>query len=321
MHPIHPAPWLVIFSLVELSNGIIDNTCNTTKATTMDLPHNAASKRALALGSQDFNRCCLLAMNQAQKADGVSVENLTSGQDPCGATYSGILLALENHNLPSTIEADHRTGNHTSTPGLVNITVRWCWHNCAGWQLSRTSQLNQWVSPFLGFLIPSVVFCLAIPRRRKLYIPDGLFDVPLNEVTSNIFWTPLIALTAAVLVTLDTILWLMTVFALSGPILVSGIYEASLDQKILGFLRTKIDNGRLSLAQRAQLLYTVLVGNLDMLTVPDNEAVDNTAWSHINELLRKDRHVVIIFTQKTKTRLRTMLAAQYSFGVTVGGES
>ena len=317
MHPFRPASSLVIVSLVELSNGIIDNTNNATKATT------TASKRALALGGQDFNRCCMLAMDQARKADnnGVWVINLASGQDPCGATYSGILLALEKHNLPPTMEANHQTGNHTSTPGLVNITLRWCWDNCGGWQRSRTSQLNQWVSPFLGFLIPSVVFCLAIPRRRTLYIPEGLFDVPLNGITSNIFRTPFIALTAAVLVTLDTIMWLMTVFALSGPILVSGVYEASLDQQILGYLRTKIDIGRLSLTQRAQLLYTVLVGNLDMLTVPDNEAVENTAWSHINELLRKDRDVAVIFTQKTKTRLRTMLAAQYSFGVTVGGRS
>ena len=176
------------------------------------------------------------------------------------------------------------------------------------------------MSPVLGFLIPSVVFCLAIPRRRKLYIPEGLFDVPLNEITSNIFRTPRIALIAAVLVTIDTLLWLMTIFALSGPILVSGIYEASLDQNILAFVQAKIDNERLSIAQRAQLLYTVLVGNLDMLTKPDHEVTINTAWSDIIDLLRKDREVVDTFTNKTKTRLRTMLAAQYSFGVTVGGE-
>ena len=176
------------------------------------------------------------------------------------------------------------------------------------------------MSPFLGFLIPSVVFCLAIPRRRKLHIPEGLFDVPLNEITSNIFRTPFIALAAAVLVTIDTMIWLMTIFALSGPILVSGIYEASLDQKVLGFIQTKIENRRLSIAQRAQLLYTVLVGNLDMLTVPKGEVVENTAWSHITELLRPDSEATDVFIKKTKTRLRTMLAAQYSFGVTVGGE-
>ena len=177
------------------------------------------------------------------------------------------------------------------------------------------------MSPFLGFLVPAVVFCLAIPRRRKLHIPEGLFDVPLNEITSNIFKTPFIALIAAVLVTLDTMIWLMTIFALSGPIVVSGIYEASLDQKILGFVRMKINNGRLSIAQRSQLLYVVLVGNLDMLTLKDDEVKEDSAWNHINHLLVIDRTNVVTFTNKTKTRLRTMLAAQYSFGVTVGGES
>ncbi len=222
------------------------------------------------------------------------------------------------------MEADYRKETQANTNLTIRIPVRWCWKNCSGWQLSGTSTTDQWVSPILGFLIPSVVFCLAIPRRRKLHIPEGLFDVPLNEITSNIFRTPRIALIAAVLVTIDTLLWLMTIFALSGPILVSGIYEASLDQKILGFVQAKIDNERLSIAQRAQLLYTVLVGNLDMLTEPDEEVevpeVINTAWSHIIDLLRKDREVVDTFTDKTKTRLRTMLAAQYSFGVTVGGE-
>lgn len=112
----------------------------------------------------------------------------------------------------------------------------------------------------------------------------------------------------------------MTIFTLSGPILVSGVYEASLDQKVLGFVRTKINTGRLSVPQRAQLLYTVLIGNIDMLTVPDYEAVDNNAWNHMHELLRTDEDVNANFAKKTKTRLRTMLAAQYSFGVTVGGE-
>ncbi len=217
------------------------------------------------------------------------------------------------------MEADYRKETQANTNLTIRIPVRWCWKNCSGWQLSGTSTTDQWVSPILGFLIPSVVFCLAIPRRRKLYIPERLFDVPLNEITSNIFRTPLIALIAAVLITVDTLLWLMTIFTLSGPILVSGIYEASLDQKILGFVQAKIDNERLSIAQRAQLLYTVLVGNLDMLTVPNKED-ENTAWSHIIDLLRKDRKVVDTFNDKTKTRLRTMLAAQYSFGVTVGGE-
>lgn len=196
----------------------------------------------------------------------------------------------------------------------------------------------------MGFLVPAVVFCLAIPRRRKLAIPQILFDIALNEITSH-FRTPLITLSAAVLVSIDTISWLMTIFALSGPILVSGIYEASIDARILAFLQEKTRNKRLSASQRSRLLYTVLVGNLDMLNVPLGDPDENTPLSHVDGLLRKlqAREVECSYEQlgkngsmdkgtvtedalgikdkaiqKTKTRLRAMLAAQYSFGVTVG---
>lgn len=214
---------------------------------------------------------------------------------------------------------------------MVNVSYRWCRNNCRGWQISRNSKLNQWISPFVGFLVPSVVFCLAIPRRRKLRIPEVLFDIALNEITTH-FRTPFVALSAALLVTIDTISWLMTIFALSGPILVSGIYEALIDARILAFLQEKIRNKRLSTAQRSRLLYTILVGNLDMLSVPSGEHNDNSPLSHVNGLLKKLERIEIEYkcphnekswfrtkaVNKTKTRLRSMLAAQYSFGVTVG---
>ena len=215
-------------------------------------------------------------------------------------------------------------GNKAGAP-LVSVPYRWCRDNCMGWQLSRSTKLNQWVGPFVGFLVPSVVFCLAIPRRRTLHIPDVLFDIALNEVTTH-FRTPFVALSAAVLVSIDTILWLMTIFALSGPILVSGIYEAYIDARILAFLQEKTRNQRLSTAQRSRLLYTVLVGNLDMLSVPLGEDNDNTPLSHVEglfEALSKYTPGKVDFSrtqaiEETKTRLRAMLSAQYSFGVTVG---
>ena len=175
------------------------------------------------------------------------------------------------------------------------------------------------------------MFCLAIPRRRKLRIPEVLFDIALNEITTQ-FRTPFIALSAAILVTIDTISWLMTIFALSGPILVSGIYEAFIDARILAFLQEKVRNRRLSVAQRSRLLYTILVGNLDMLTVPDGEHHDNSPLNHVGSLLATVEPINVQYGNSqdekswfraqaidtTKTRLRAMLAAQYSFGVTVG---
>ena len=58
-----------------------------------------------------------------------------------------------------------------------------------------------------------------------------------------------------------------------------------------------------------------------MVTVPQNDVAHNTAWNHVNDLLVEKLRSSIAskkHVDKTKTRLRTMLAAQYSFGVTVG---
>ena len=122
----------------------------------------------------------------------------------------------------------------------------------------------------------------------------------------------------------------MTIFALAGPILLSGIYEAFLDNRILQYIdddcSDKISADRLSTAQRAHLSYIVLVGNLDMLARPDGEA-GSTAWDGIDGLsgllrdlqdLPPDSPRLVKSVKRTKTQLRTMLAAQYSFGVTVG---
>ena len=97
-------------------------------------------------------------------------------------------------------------------------------------------------------------------------------------------------------------------------------------------MQNNIDTGGLNTTIRARILYTILVGNLDMNAVPDGEDLSNSAWSHItgddadpnhpeNDSLLKELRAsndVAPDADRTKTRLRTMLASQYSFGVTVG---
>ena len=315
MHSSHKASWLAWLAsafLFPLWRGVLGAANNNTTITEEFPQYYSSTDLRLgqkpSLGRQNFTHCCLLAVDQWFVAGGKNTTNIRITSDdlatfgtrqfPCGATYSG-----SNAGAPK-----------------VNIAYTWCKANCGGWQLSKNSKLNQWVSPLVGFLVPAVVFCLAIPRRRKLHIPDKLFDVPLNKITSN-FRTPLIALCAAALVTVDTITWLMAIFALSGPILVGGIYEAFLDSRILSFVQDKIKYSRLTIADRAHLLYSILVGNLDMLTVPEGDAEEHTAWAHVDTFLVLQLRSQLVddhYVQETKTRLRTMLSAQYSFGVTVG---
>ena len=103
----------MIFSLFELSKGITSNTANTTRAKKLSeealQPVNpSANAASLALGGQNFTYCCIVAFSQLNDKPGVSIvgslENLPEGQTPCGASYSGTLLALDNGNISSTME-------------------------------------------------------------------------------------------------------------------------------------------------------------------------------------------------------------------------
>lgn len=76
---------------------------------------------------------------------------------------------------------------------------------------------------------------------------------------------------AGIFVVCDTIVWLSACFAFASPMLLSGFYEAFLDNRIIGFLIEKQRNYRLTLDMRARLLFTILVGNLDL----DPEVRDN----------------------------------------------
>ena len=119
MPSINNALNLVIFSLVELSIGISDNTTNTTQAITVEnafpqlknLSQKHTSTRALTLGGQNLTQCCMLAMNQALIINNESLmepqnpayilgssEDHTNGPMPCGASYSSVLLALNSVN-------------------------------------------------------------------------------------------------------------------------------------------------------------------------------------------------------------------------------
>lgn len=67
---------------------------------------------------------------------------------------------------------------------------------------------------------------------------------------------------AACWVTLDTVLWLVAVFVFSGPILLSGFYEAFLDRRLLTYVELKVNSSNLELDVRARILFAILAGNL-----------------------------------------------------------
>jgi hypothetical protein len=109
-------------------------------------------KHVRSLGNQNFTRCCLQAVADSYYIqDGRVVQNTTShtnidfdvftaSQFPCGAVYNG---------------------NDSGAPP-VTVSYTWCAANCPGWEHSSDSNLQEWIQPFVGFILPAAVFCLNV---------------------------------------------------------------------------------------------------------------------------------------------------------------
>ena len=263
-------------------------------------------------GRQSFEHCCHIAVDVKNRTEDPRVllrpsVNLTEPRQThiCDAKYN-----------------DNRTEDWAPE---VWVSYGWCSQNCAGWQLSKSRGA---LVPLAGFIVPAAVFCLTVPRRYKLSVPDKLFNVDLTKI-SQLPMVPFVIIAAAFWVALDTVIWLAAVFVFSGPMLLSGFYEGRLDRRLLAYVKRQMDDGRLQLHIRAQILFTILVGNLQL----DPPTGGGAAWKDVQGIVTDlkghsgtesesepvlDRSEIKPAIEKTQARLRTMLACQYSFGSTVG---
>jgi hypothetical protein len=223
---------------------------------------------AVYLGGQNFTVCCLKAIYDALDVSG--------GQLQEGLNESGVVkISYNNTNITSVTELLNYTsdgqfpcgakwnGNPLGAP-KVDVQYDWFMANCPGWQVSSTDNLDAWLLPLSAFILPAIIFCLSVPRRRKLGVPRVFFQNDLDSVPAWLL-APLFATIALVLVSIDTIIWLSTCFALAGPMILSGLYEALIDQRVLDFVRANSRPSELSPDMRCRCLMTVLVGNLDLM--------------------------------------------------------
>ncbi|KAI1849798.1 hypothetical protein JX266_004747 [Neoarthrinium moseri] len=244
--------------------------------------------RPIRLGGQDFNHCYLLALNDSLnfRAGSLSfrqpsyIPDLTTnefmravnqGHFPCGAPY---------------------TGDYSGAPE-VRVPYDWCANRCDGWQISHRDALTQWIGPLVGFILPCIAFSLSIPRSSKLSVPSWIFKPGPNQtmglLASIIRFPP-----ALFIVALDTILWLSICFAFAGPMLLSGIYEAYLDHRLLTILDQNI---RIDTEISTKHIHVDEVTSLIEDIGPDSPS-DN---------------IMLV-----KARLQALLASQMSFGSAVG---
>lgn len=233
--------------------------------------HAPGANMASQYGGQNFTHCCLVAMNQSLNVNG-----------PNGSlAFNTPAYFLPELTMPQLEDAmSHETGlfpcgaswngNWEGAP-VVRVPYNWCLNHCGGWEISTFDVLSQWVGPLVQFILPSLAFCLNVPRVSKIAIPSGIFQGHPRSIQGFVtYWIRL--LWAIFLMLIDTFVWLSMCFAFAGPMLLSAVYEYMLDRKVLEFLdppkEKKKKNIRPTISPRlkAQLLLAVVVGNLRLST-------------------------------------------------------
>lgn len=191
------------------------------------------SGKDVFVGNQNRTFCCLQAV-----AAGLDIVNgtLVKTNDFIQTTTDD-LIQRATHSNQFPCDAVYN-GNVSGAP-VVQVPYTWWAEHCPGWQLNDRRNLESWLQPLSGFLIPAVPLIFSIPRRRKLEVYRQFFIADLSGVKSYLA-APLGALGAGIIVTLDTIIWLSTCFAFAAPMILSGLYEAVLDNRMLDFLKEKI---------------------------------------------------------------------------------
>jgi hypothetical protein len=147
---------------------------------------------------------------------------------------------------------------------------------------------------------------------------------------------------AFVLGPVNFIVWVVVVFATAAPMILSGLYEATIDRQLLSAIERDIFNYKMQerdlhlstkndptrVQHQVHLLYAVLVGNLQLheplsyIENTDPEDMVNRVWCDVKDII-KDLDPVAspekyqLERERTETRLKTMLSSQASFGTTI----
>lgn len=202
------------------------------------------------LGTMNITRCCLRALTDAFEIKaGYLVITDPAFLSP-GTTPESFLSDIDNGRIPCT-----------ATGPEIKASYTWCSINCTGWTKPKPDDAQKWVSPLIQFILPCLVFSTTIPRRRRLQVSDILFKPTLHDIY-RLMLTPIRFLFAVIIVTTDVLIWLALCFAFAGPMILSGVFEAVLDSRILGFVERRRTKD-LTKLMSTRLLYIILVGNLD----------------------------------------------------------
>ncbi|KAF4446307.1 putative cytochrome mitochondrial [Fusarium austroafricanum] len=207
-------------------------------------------------GKQDFGYCCRLAVN-----DSLQIVNGTAEFVPGQPRLVGTIEDFLSNPFP----CDYRYQGGPGYPPQVYITYGWCHNNCPGYAATVLGRqgLSTWLKPLVLFIIPSAVFSLNVPRRRRINVPSRMFPDKFSSLWSLVSLTYKLPI-SAIIVTSGILIWNVVIMTFAGPMMLSGLHEAMLDRKIMHYLRRKTSTRSLTVQQRAHLLLVVLFGCLDL---------------------------------------------------------
>lgn len=209
------------------------------------------------LGGLNWTMCCALVVNES-----LFIENQTLYIRPGQTSFTGTIESLEAHpRFPCGATYNGASLNAPHQQFWINYP--WCESHCPGWPVTKASNFEKWLKPMISFILPSLIFCLNIPRRRRLELPAGLFSNNSLDVSTLLIFALKMPF-ASLVVTLDIIIWTCVSFSIAGPMLTSGIYEALLDARVLAFLDSRVKENTLTVKEKAHILLSILIGNLDV---------------------------------------------------------
>lgn len=150
------------------------------------------------------------------------------------------------------------------------VSYQFCKAECPGYDKSEWRNPGEWAAPIVQFLLPSIIFSMSIPRHVQFLSTDVLEEAWIKDTTGPIarmIISLLLLLPAILCAVLDTVIWVILIMSMAGPMMVAGLHEAMLDYKILraliardSLLSQGAEDEQLTTA--VELLVTVVSGNL-----------------------------------------------------------
>ena len=186
--------------------------------------------------------------------------------------------------------------------------------------LSMASQPSQWAAPIVQFILPSVIFSMTIPRRKKIdfeYLLGFRLRTGLRlkypRLDNAVHRAVYLALFIFVLipVVIDTMIWIFVIIVGAGNMIVAGILEAHLDYRIVKYCKDKPNDNEDDLRLKRGLLTTVVAGNLQL-------EKGNPQQTLLKSLTLHDATSSTGGADESMSRLLNLLEAQASFGGAVG---